>query len=139
MDAMADLVLFDGVCGLCNRLIQFLLRRDGDNVFLYAPLQSTLGQRLVSEHGADPTVLDTFYVIADYQSATPRMLARSAAAFQVLKRLHKGYRLLTVFEYLPSAWRDAAYNFVARRRHRWFKPLDACQVVPPHQQAKFLA
>ncbi len=81
------ILLYDGVCGLCNRLVQFVLRRDPAGVFHFASLQSALAARILARHGADSRDLNTLYVIVDYELAGERVLIRSDAVIFVLKQL----------------------------------------------------
>src|SRR5208337_2137115 len=81
------ILLYDGVCGLCNRLVQFILRRDGAGVFRFASLQSALAAGILGRHGADARDLNTVYVVVNYELPDERLLARSDAVIFVLKQL----------------------------------------------------
>src|SRR5262245_31737623 len=83
----AHLILYDGVCGLCNRLLQFLLLHDHRSVFRFAALQSAVGQAFVKQSGGNPGELTSFYVFADYEAPTSRALTRSDAALFVAGQL----------------------------------------------------
>jgi predicted DCC family thiol-disulfide oxidoreductase YuxK len=85
--ASHPVLLYDGVCGLCNRLVQFILRRDPGGVFRFASLQSELAERILARHGADSRDLDTLYVIVDYELPGERVLIRSDAVIVVLNQL----------------------------------------------------
>jgi predicted DCC family thiol-disulfide oxidoreductase YuxK len=84
------IVLYDGVCGLCNRLVQFILRRDPEGDFRFAPLQSALAGRILARHGANPGDLDTAYVVVDYELPEERLLGRSDVVIFVLTHLTAG-------------------------------------------------
>jgi len=81
------ILLYDGVCGLCNRLVQFILRRDAAGVFRFASLQSALAGRILARHGADARDLDTVYVVVNYELSDERVLARSDAVVFILRQL----------------------------------------------------
>src|SRR4051794_17497151 len=85
--AGVHLVLYDGVCGLCSRLLQFLLRHDHRRVFCFASLQSSIGQSFVERSGANPAELTSFYVVADYQASTSRVFTKSDAALFIAGEL----------------------------------------------------
>jgi predicted DCC family thiol-disulfide oxidoreductase YuxK len=127
-------LLFDGVCNLCNGLTRFVLRRDpAPGTFRLAALQSEAGRRLLREHGLPPDDADTFVLIED-----GKLYVRSTAALRVCRLLGLPWSLLWVFVWLPRALRDAAYDAVARRRYRWFGRRDACMVPTPELRARFL-
>jgi predicted DCC family thiol-disulfide oxidoreductase YuxK len=133
------IILYDGICGLCNRLVQFVLKRDRQHVFRFASLQSDPAHRMLSSHGADPSDLDTMYVMLDYQQPTERLLKRSEAVVFILCRLGGiwgGVGLMA--KLLPRFFRDFAYNQVAKRRYRFFGKYDSCPLPDERTRAKFL-
>jgi predicted DCC family thiol-disulfide oxidoreductase YuxK len=132
------IVLYDGVCGLCNRLVQFLLKRDSHDRFRFASLQSTLGQEILTRHGANPLDLDTFYVVLDYGQPSERLLARSDGIVYALTTLGGVWKIAGVGKLLPKAIRDRLYNFVARHRYQVFGKHESCMLPEPKQRAKFL-
>src|SRR5882672_9589038 len=112
----AHLVLYDGVCGLCNRLLQFLLRHDRHRVFSFASLQSAVGRSIVEQSGRNPAELTSFYVVADYQTAASRVFARSDAALFVAGALSWPWKAARWMRFVPQAVRGRAYDVVARNR-----------------------
>ncbi len=135
----SHLILYDGVCGLCNRLNQFVLKRDKAAVFHFASQQSPLGQSLLRDYGKDPAKLETFYVIEDYASGSPVLLSRSGAALFVLKTIGGTWsRLAAVFRVLPTKLLDWAYNLIARNRYRIFGRYDSCPLPTPEQRKRFV-
>jgi predicted DCC family thiol-disulfide oxidoreductase YuxK len=135
---MTDLVLYDGVCGLCDRSVQFLLARDRRDHFRFAPLQSQLAREALGRHGIEPTGLDTIWVIADYQEPAERALDRSRAVRLFLRRLGGAWRLLEVFGILPRFVLDRVYDLVAGMRYRIFGRLETCRVPTADERRKFL-
>jgi predicted DCC family thiol-disulfide oxidoreductase YuxK len=135
---MADLVLYDGICGLCNRLNQFILKRDSRDRFRFAALQSSIAGELLHRYGRDPGDLNTVYLIANYGTRDERLLSKGRAVLFVLRALGGIWSLGRIFELLPSRFLDWLYDVVARRRYRWFGRFDACVVPQPNHRAKFL-
>lgn len=131
-------MLYDGVCGLCDRLNRFVLRRDRRDTFRFASLQGATGRGWAARMGHDADALDTVLVVAGFTSETPRLLSRSEAAFFVLRELGGFWRVVAWLEALPRAWLDAAYDAVARRRYRWFGAFDTCPTPDESVRAKFI-
>jgi predicted DCC family thiol-disulfide oxidoreductase YuxK len=133
------IVLYDGVCGLCNQLVQFILRRDKNAVFRFASLQSAVAATVLTRHGANPTDLDTFYVVLSHDEAQETLISRSDAVVYVLKQVGGFWRLgAFISGAFPKFLRDAAYNLVARNRYRIFGHYDACPLPTEETSARFL-
>ena len=131
--AERPLVLYDGVCGLCNRWIKFVLRRDRKGVFRFAPLQSAAGQAILSRHGLPTKDLTTIVLVRG-----ARIDCYSTAALQILRRLGGVWSMLYAFILVPSPVRDRIYEFVAVRRFRWFGRLDVCSLPSPEHRPRFI-
>ena len=134
----AHLVLYDGVCGLCNRLLQFLIRHDHGRVFSFASLQSAVGQSMVEQSGGNPRDLTSLYVFADYQSRTSRVFTRSDAALFVVGELGWPWKALRLMRFVPKGIRDRAYDLVARIRYRAFGRYDRCLIPRPEVRSRFI-
>ena len=132
------LVLYDGVCGLCNRLLQFLLRHDHRRVFSFASLQSAVGQAIIARSGGVPEELTSFYVVADYQTATLRTFTKSNAALFVAAELGWPWKAARWLHIVPRALRDHAYDAIARSRYRVFGRYDSCLVPSPEFRSRFI-
>jgi len=132
------IVLYDGVCGLCNRLNQFLLKRDTHDRFRFASLQSDLAASLLKRHGFDSLDLDTVYVVLDYNQPGERLLARSDAILHVLTELDGVWKWARAGRLLPKVLRDGIYKLVARNRYRVFGKHDSCMLPDPKHRHKFL-
>jgi predicted DCC family thiol-disulfide oxidoreductase YuxK len=132
------LVLYDGVCGLCSRLLQFLLRHDRRGVFSFAPLQSAVGRSIVERSGGNPAEPASFYVVADYQTPASRVFTRSDAALFVAGALGWPWRAARLTRFVPHAIRDRAYDLVARSRYRVFGRYDRCLVPSPEFRGRFI-
>lgn len=135
---MPYLILYDGVCGLCNRLNRFVLARDREDRFRFAPLQGRVAREVLAKHGKDPTDLDTFYLVADWRSPGERLLWRGRAALRVLRELGGIWGVARVFGLLPTVLLDLGYRIVARSRYRIFGRYDVCPIPRPEHLAKFL-
>jgi predicted DCC family thiol-disulfide oxidoreductase YuxK len=132
------IVLYDGVCGLCNRLNQFLLKRDTDDRFRFASLQSDFAASLLKRHGADSKDLNTVYVVLDNGQPRERLLARSDAIIYVLSQLPGIWKLARAESVLPRVLRDGLYTMVARNRYRVFGKHESCMLPDPKHRHKFL-
>lgn len=133
------IILYDGVCGLCNRLNQFVLRRDPEGLFRFASLQSPLAARILARHGAKPQDLDTFYVVVNPDQPDEHLWARSDAAIFVLQHLGGFWRLTGfVARRVPKFLRDLGYRIIARNRYRIFGRSDICFLPSPQHRELFL-
>jgi predicted DCC family thiol-disulfide oxidoreductase YuxK len=137
-EAGKHLILYDGVCGLCNRLVIEVLSRDPKGLFHFASLQSAKGRALVAAYGRNPEALDNMYVVVDHNTPSPRLLARARAALFVVGRLDSPWRILRVFAVLPTFLLDALYSFIARNRYRWFGKLERCLLPSDAYASRFL-
>src|SRR5882672_12779000 len=101
------IILYDGVCGLCNRLVRFILKRDRRDVFRFASLQSDFAAQILRKHAASPKDLDTMYVVLNHNQPTERLLARSDAATYVLQQLSRLWRIsAALFQMFPRSLRE---------------------------------
>jgi predicted DCC family thiol-disulfide oxidoreductase YuxK len=133
-----SVVLYDGVCGLCNRLNQFLLKRDRHDRFRFASLQSDVAAQLLQRHGTDAVDLDTVYVVVDYGKPEERLLSRSDAIIHVLQRLDGIWAFAAAGKIVPKPLRDAFYKVVATNRYRVFGKYDVCLMPEERYKEKFL-
>jgi len=132
------IVLYDGVCGLCNRLVQFLLKRDKRDRLRYAALQSDFAAKVLKRHGLDPKDLDTVHVVMNYDEADERVLGRSTAVVEAVKELGGVWKIAALGKIVPRPLRDLAYKFVAQNRYRVFGKFQTCMLPDPRHRAKFL-
>jgi predicted DCC family thiol-disulfide oxidoreductase YuxK len=138
VDQHEHVVLYDGVCGLCNWVVRFILARDRRGRFHFASLQSDAARRLLAPHGIDPATLDTFYVLPHDQAQSGTPLARSRAVLFVASKLGWPWRAAAVFHLVPNPLRDAVYNLVARHRYRTFGKYEQCPIPAPEHRRRFL-
>jgi predicted DCC family thiol-disulfide oxidoreductase YuxK len=132
------IVLYDGVCGLCNRLVQFILKHDYVDRFRFASLQSDFSAQILTRHAMNPHDLDTVYVVRNYGLPDEALLARSDAILFMTKELGGIWSLAGVGRVLPKALRDFMYKLVARNRYKVFGKHESCMLPEPKHRAKFL-
>jgi predicted DCC family thiol-disulfide oxidoreductase YuxK len=132
------LLLYDGVCGLCDHLVQFVLAHDPGGVFDFAPLQSATGRAAVAREGGDPDALTSFYVVRDYRTPDARSLVKARAALFVARALGWPWRAAGVFAVLPTALLNLGYDMVARYRYRVFGRFEQCALPRPEQRKRFV-
>ncbi len=128
------IVLFDGVCNLCDHSIQFIIKRDTKRVFRYASLDSKLGQQLLNESAIDRSKVDSI-VLIDPKKA---YYIKSSAALEIAKELRGWPKILSVFLVLPSFLRDPIYDFIAQYRYKWFGKKGSCMVPTQSLKSLFL-
>ncbi|HEX8362499.1 MAG TPA: thiol-disulfide oxidoreductase DCC family protein [Longimicrobium sp.] len=126
-------VLYDGVCGMCNGLVKFVARRDRRGRFRFAALQGETGQALLREHGLPADDFDTAVLVED-----GRAFVRSRAILRIVNGLGGAWRAAGVFAIVPAPVLDFLYDQVARSRYRIFGRSDACMLPPPELRARFL-
>ena len=127
------IVLFDGVCNLCNASVQFLIRRDKQGKLRFASLQSSVGRALSERGGLSMDAMDSMVLVED-----SHWYVRSTAALRILWHCGGFWRLLYGFVIVPRFLRDAVYNAIARNRYRWFGKRDDCLAPTPEVKARFL-
>jgi predicted DCC family thiol-disulfide oxidoreductase YuxK len=133
------ILLYDGVCALCNRFVQFILRRDRNAIFRFASLQSAFAVPILTRHGASPTALDTVFVVVNHELPDEYLLSRSEAVLFVVKQLAGPWRAsASLLQLLPKFFRDAVYNAVARRRYRIFGRSEVCLLPRDQDRSRFL-
>lgn len=127
-------VLFDGVCSLCESSVTFLIERDPAGVFRFAPLQSPIAETLLQDHDVEPGALESL-VFVDGDN----VYTKSDAVLQISRHLGGPYRLLPPFQVLPKPFRNGLYDFIADRRYGWFGKKDQCMMPTADISARFLA
>jgi len=127
------ILLFDGVCNLCNRSVQLVLKADKENRFRFASIQSDAGQEILKQFKLDRSDIDSV-VLVDGQGAH----VKSMAALRVMYHLGGGYRLLFVLRGCPRFIRDRIYDWIARNRYAWFGKRDVCMIPTPELKDRFL-
>ncbi|HET8838101.1 MAG TPA: thiol-disulfide oxidoreductase DCC family protein [Flavobacteriaceae bacterium] len=127
------IVLFDGVCNLCNNAVTFIIAHDKKDVFRFASLQSEIGKKLTQERGIETSEVDSI-VLIDPGNA---YFVKSSAALEIAKEL-SGYSWMRIFLYLPEWMRDFIYDIIAKNRYSWFGKKDNCMIPTEELRGKFL-
>lgn len=128
-----SLILFDGVCNLCNAAVTFIIERDKNKHFQFASLQSETGQAILRQLGRSTDQFDSFVLWEN-----GRFYDQSTAALRVARQLSGGWPLFYSFILLPKGFRDTIYTFIARHRYHWFGQRDACMLPTPELKSRFL-
>lgn len=128
------LILFDGVCNLCNASVRFVIKKDKKEVFLFAPLQSNIGQQISAEYKIDTANVDSILLYIPGQGLS----IRSTAALKILSKLGFAWNLCAVFLVVPGFIRNWFYDFIAKNRYRWFGKKETCMVPTKELKDRFL-
>ena len=129
-----NIILFDGICNLCNGVVSFIIKRDKKALFRFAAIQSGAGQTLLSLYGATNNKQDlTLYYIRG-----EKYFCKSSAVIFILKDLGGMWKCFYPFIFLPTRFRDAIYLFIARHRYRWFGKRETCLIPDKRIQDRFI-
>ncbi|WML39797.1 thiol-disulfide oxidoreductase DCC family protein [Neobacillus sp. OS1-2] len=129
---MERIILFDGVCNLCDRSVQFIIKRDPQGKFKFAALQSEIGQELLKKHGFKSTI--SSFVLIEKE----KVYVKSGAAIRVSKQLYGIWKMSTIFLVIPPFIRDKLYDVIAKNRYKWFGKKDSCLLPSPKWKNRFL-
>lgn len=127
------IILFDGVCNLCNRSVQFVIKHDPKENFLFASLQSETGQKLLQQYQLPVNNFNSFVLIENQKIYT-----RSTAALKVAIKLNGLIKLMYAFIIVPKFIRDGIYKWISNNRYKWFGKREACMIPTPQLKARFL-
>jgi predicted DCC family thiol-disulfide oxidoreductase YuxK len=128
------IILFDGVCNLCNSFVQYVIKRDKKDSFRFVALQSELGEKILAHIGMDTKHVDSIVLyepgIAYYY--------KSSAAIEIAKDLGGIVGLSTIFRLIPTFLRNSVYDYIAKNRYKWYGKKESCMIPTPGLKAKFL-
>ena len=127
------IVLFDGVCNLCNGFVNFVIERDPKNKFLFASLQSSKAKSLLANAKSVPNGLETIVLIKG-----DRIFLRSTAALKIARELSGLWPIFYVFLFVPTFIRDFFYKLIANNRYRIFGKQDECRIPTPELSGRFI-
>ncbi|WP_036154763.1 thiol-disulfide oxidoreductase DCC family protein [Maribacter forsetii] len=134
MNSNKKIILFDGVCNLCNSSVQFAIKRDENDVFRYAAIQSETGERLLAERNIDTNEIDSIILI----EPNIAYYTKSTAALEIGKNL-KGLRTISsILLWLPESFRNIVYDFIAANRYKWYGKKEACMIPTEELKRKFI-
>ena len=129
----APLILFDGVCNLCNAWVRFVIRRDPTGVFRFAAQQSPVCRAMIEDRMKGAAQLSSVILIEDHAIYT-----ESEAILQILTRLGPPWSWMALLRIVPRRFRDACYRFIVRHRYQWFGRTEVCQVPSADIRSRFL-
>lgn len=132
-ETIYKIILFDGVCNLCNGAVTYIIKRDKKNVFKFAALQSEIGKELVSKFKIDTSKVDSIIFIDG-----EKHYEKSSAALHIAKHLSGAYPLLFGFIIMPGFIRDSFYDYIAKNRYKWFGKKESCMIPTLELKSKFL-
>jgi predicted DCC family thiol-disulfide oxidoreductase YuxK len=133
-----SIVLYDGLCGMCDGVVQFLLRHDRKDAFRFAPQQGEEAKQILARHALNPAAMETLFFIEHYDRARERVYTRSEAVLRMAKDLGGIWTLALATRLLPRILRDACYDLIAGNRYRIFGRRTECRVPSSQDQHKFL-
>ncbi|MDZ4846967.1 MAG: DCC1-like thiol-disulfide oxidoreductase family protein [Chitinophagales bacterium] len=128
-----SIVLFDGVCNLCNASVQFIIKRDKKKRFKFASLQSDFAQQLFKKQQFDSQGIDSVVLFEN-----DKLHVRSTAALKIARKLDRMWFLFYSFVIIPAPLRDVVYDFIARNRYKWFGKKEFCAMPEPGMKERFL-
>ncbi|MCJ8297391.1 MAG: thiol-disulfide oxidoreductase DCC family protein [Pseudomonadales bacterium] len=128
-----QIIIFDGICNFCNGSVNFIIKRDHQNVFVFTPMQSKAAEELLERHQFEDFGFDTFVLIKD-----DVCYYRTDAALEIIKDLSGYWYLLKIFKLLPRSFRDFFYKLLARHRYQLFGKKPQCMIPTPEVKSKFL-
>lgn len=123
MEFEKPILLFDGVCNLCNNSVNLIIKRDKKNQFRFIALQSQEGIELITKLGISKETDSVILIVEN------RVFTESEAAIEIIKRLPLPWKWLTIFKIIPQKIRDKIYRWIARNRYRWFGKRDVCRII----------
>jgi len=128
------IILFDGLCNLCNASVQLIIKRDTKDVFRFVSLQSNLGQKLLQQLPISTQKIDSIILYEPNKV----FYCKSKAIFEIVKNIGGIFYCLLIFKWLPIAITNTIYDYIAKNRYRWFGKKEQCLVPTKELQSKFL-
>ena len=128
------IILFDGLCNLCDNAVQYVIKHDKKDVFRFVALQSDLGKKILNYLNVDTSKMDSIIL---YEPGIAYFY-KSDAALEIVKDLNVFLKWSIIFKIIPSVLRNPIYDYVARNRYKWYGKKDACMIPTPELKAKFL-
>jgi len=128
------LILFDGVCNLCNTSVLYVIKRDKKNIFMFAPLQSNIGQQIAEIYSIDSKEPDSILLYEHEKWVSNK----STAAIKIASKLGFPYNLLMIFYIIPPFIRNWVYDYIAKNRYKWYGKKEQCMIPTQELKAKFI-
>ena len=127
-------ILFDGICNLCNDAVIKVLQKDQQNIFVFAAIQSRVGQEIIRYLKIDITKIDSIIL---YKPGLAYYI-KSEAALKIMSEFDGFWKLMQIFTILPNSLNNFVYDFIAKNRYKWFGKKETCMIPTPALKAKFL-
>ncbi|WP_207784882.1 thiol-disulfide oxidoreductase DCC family protein [Flavobacterium difficile] len=127
------IILFDGICNYCNDKINFVIRKDKNDVFRFVPLQSETGQKIIQYLGINPSIDSIILYEPGYA-----YFIKSEAVFRIIKDLSSSVKVLLLFTFIPTSIKNIFYDIIARNRYNWFGKKESCMIPTLELKSKFL-
>lgn len=127
------IILFDGVCNLCNSSVNFIIKHDPEAQFLFASLQSDAAKKLLLQHNSKKITLNSIILIEK-----GKIYKKSTAALKIAKHLNGLYPITYIFILIPPFVRDFVYDYIAKNRYKWFGKKESCSIASPTLKNRFL-
>ena len=128
------LILFDGICNLCNASVLYVIKRDKNNVFMFATLQSDIGKQIIQQYHLDASKTDSILLYSE----TKGLFIKSSAALHIAKYLGFPNNLMSIFFIIPPFFRNWVYDYIAKNRYKWYGKKEQCMLPTPELKSKFL-
>ncbi|NJM80759.1 MAG: DUF393 domain-containing protein [Flavobacterium sp.] len=128
------IILFDGVCNLCESSVQFIIKRDKKDIFRFVAIQSELGQKIIKHIGIDTPKTDSIILYIPRKA----YYYKAEAALLIAKDLSGFYSALSYLSFIPNSIKNAVYDYIAKNRYKWYGKKEFCMIPTPELKAKFL-
>lgn len=128
------LILFDGVCNLCDSSVQYVIKHDKKNRFMFTALQSETGKKIINHYNIDTAQVDSILLYTPNKG----LVSKSTAALKIASKLGFPTNILGVFLIIPSVISNLVYDFIAKNRYKWYGKKEACMIPTPELKSKFI-
>ena len=129
------IILFDGICNLCESSVQFIIKHDKNDIFRFVSLQSTFGQEILNHIGVEITKMDSIVL---YEPGIAYFF-KAEAAFKIARELNGLYYSIKLFSIFPSYINNLVYDYIAKNRYKWYGKKECCMIPTSELKAKFLS
>ncbi|MFH6769165.1 DUF393 domain-containing protein [Gaetbulibacter aquiaggeris] len=129
-----QLVLFDGICNLCNWSVEYIIKHDKKNKFCFAALQSSIGEKIIKEYNINTTKIDSILLYSEEKDIS----YKSTAALKIATKLGFPINLMSIFLIIPAFIRNWVYDYIAKNRYKWYGKKESCMIPSPELKSKFL-
>lgn len=128
------IILFDGICNLCESSIQFIIKRDKKDTFRYVAIQSEIGQKIIKHIGIDTSKTDSIILYLPEKA----YYYKAEAVLLITKDLSGVYSILGCLSFIPNNFKNLIYDYIAKNRYKWYGKKESCMIPTPELKAKFL-